>query len=239
MSQIPPQMPPLQQPQAYGSPAQAQPQKTNGLAIASVVCACLTIIPMAGLVAGIAAIVMGAFAISRCRSKAMAITGLVGGVVGLLVLQSIGLGLSFWALGNAREMARLSVCRSNMHSLGMGLALYQSDYNNAMPPDLGTAKASGNLTNIPDCPTAQNNRSGNGSFSDDYFYSRPQDFRNAARPGPGKMLVACELHKNHERRVVLYEDFRAEIVDEAQFQAELNEPLNSKFAEAFRAAGGS
>ena len=108
MSQFPPP-PPQQMPPAAAYPAPA-PKRTNGAAIASLVCGLVSCIPF---VTGLAAIVLGIFGIKKAKDpqvggKGMALAGLILGLVSLAVWALFVGGISALLQGTSaeREVAR-------------------------------------------------------------------------------------------------------------------------------------
>ena len=117
MSQFPPP-PPSQQmpPAAYPAPA---PRRTNGAAVASLVCGILGCIPF---VTGLAAIVLGIFGIKKAKDpqvggKGLAIAGLILGVLSVGIWTLFGGGI--WALIKGTEAQR-EVARQFITDLAAG-----------------------------------------------------------------------------------------------------------------------
>lgn len=93
--------PPYQPPAAQQPPHQPAPA-AKGLAIAALVVgivAFLTgLVPVGGALVGIAAIILGAIALSKKQPKGLALTGLILGAVA--VIASIGMTIGLGAVGN-------------------------------------------------------------------------------------------------------------------------------------------
>lgn len=97
-------------PDAYEQTAPVQPRPTNGMAIAALVCGLLSV-PLfltiiGGILLGLAAIILGVLGVRfanahRGSGKGMAITGIVSGLLGLLLSVLAIAGLNF--LGNQIE----------------------------------------------------------------------------------------------------------------------------------------
>jgi prepilin-type processing-associated H-X9-DG protein len=136
--------PPVGAPVGYAAPPfggqqQYAPQRTNGMAIASVVLgACGFLIP---IFASIPAIILGIIGLRRTRDpavggKGMAITGIaLGGssVLAGIVVWGCLLSILLPSLNRARETANRVKCAANMKSIGQALLLYASDNRGAYP----------------------------------------------------------------------------------------------------------
>lgn len=76
---------------------QAPAQKTNGLAIASFICGIVGLCPYTFAIVPIVAIILGALGMRNPNNKWMAITGLILGIVGIVIFVVI-LAIGFAAL---------------------------------------------------------------------------------------------------------------------------------------------
>ena len=104
-----PQLPAYQQPiqpQQYQQ-APAPVAAPKGLAIAALVVGIvgflIGLLPVAGALVGIAAVVLGAIALAKKQPKGFALTGLILGAIGLLA--SVGMTLGLGAIGNEMSKA--------------------------------------------------------------------------------------------------------------------------------------
>jgi prepilin-type processing-associated H-X9-DG protein len=133
-----PATPPPQAPLNYNAPSYIRPLQSNGLAIASLVCACLGfIIPV---IPGILAIIFGIMAIRRTRDpqvggKGLAIAGLCVGGFSLL-MSGCMISILLPSLNRARETANRVKCASNMRQIGQALLLYGNENRGQYPPTL-------------------------------------------------------------------------------------------------------
>jgi prepilin-type processing-associated H-X9-DG protein len=115
-----------------------QPQGSNGMAIASVVCGALGfIIPV---IPGLLGILFGILGINKTKNphvggRGIAITGLCLGCVSILMTGCM-ISILLPSLNRARETANRVRCAANMKSIGQALLLYANDNRGAYPPDL-------------------------------------------------------------------------------------------------------
>ncbi len=156
---LPPQPPPYIQPD-YVTPNSAQ--KTNGMAIASLV---VSIVGFAiGL--GIVAIILGIIgqnqikaSMGRQKGGGLAIAGIVVGCIGTVAFIPIILGAILYPVfDNARMKARDSSCMSNLKQLSLAVSAYTQDYNGKMPIADKWSDAIAPLTNesrVFRCPSAR------------------------------------------------------------------------------------
>lgn len=213
-------------------PPRAAPAKGGGLAVAALVLGLCSLIPFIGGPLGLTAIILGIIAlVQKTVRKTMATVGIAVGAVGMLLMPGLLLAILLPSLGRARELAKRSVCATQLSSVGKACAIYVMDYDTS-PPDLDTLMAHGSMpANVLKCPSAD------GGRQCDYFYldiGPPMGVRD-----PTAAIMACDYKGNHEDgRNVLYVDGHVEWLTEAQFQAELASPENAAFAAALREAEG-
>ena len=205
----------------------AQP-RSKGLAVAALVLGICAIIPALGMLTGLAAIILGIIVLATGRAgKGMAIAGLILGVA-LPVVSCPMIVLP--ALGRAQELARRTMCGTNLKTIGTNLALYLADYGDKVPPDVDTLiRLQGVSADVLECPSADTSR------SPSIFVLFP-----ASADVPSRSLVACDYrgsHGNDGRNVLLFTGTVA-FMKEPDFQAELAKPENAAFAAALRAKEG-
>jgi predicted Zn finger-like uncharacterized protein/prepilin-type processing-associated H-X9-DG protein len=157
-SASPPPLAPLGYSQPY--PAYSGPKKTNGWAIASVICGALGCL----FVTGICAIIFGIIGLNKTRDpsvggKAMSITGIsLGGA--LLLLSPCLVSIMLPSLGRARETANRVKCASNMRQIGQALLLYANENRGAYPPKLEDLLLTQDITaEVFTCPSSNDTRS--------------------------------------------------------------------------------
>jgi len=188
------------------------------------------LVPVLGIVLGLAAIVVGIIALAGRRpGKGMAIAGLVLGSVGLMTAPLLP-AILLPALARAREQARRTICTVNLSSIGKAVLIYQAEHE-AMPPDTDTLIRAGTSPKAFDCPSAKANR------SCDYFYFAPTDPK--ALSESDETIIACDYNGNPPGgRNVLYLDGHVAWLSESAFQRELAKPCNAAFAAALKKAEG-
>jgi len=122
--------------------------EANGMATASLVCGILGCIPPCSLLAIIFGIIgLVCTGNPRVRGKRMAITGLVLGVVVLLLYIPMLIAIMLPALNQAREWTNRTKCASNLHQIYVGMLLYSNaDPKQSYPPDLGTLYMNQDMT---------------------------------------------------------------------------------------------
>ena len=149
-------------PMGYATPMYGEPQKSNGLAIASFVLA-LTglVIP---ILPGIAAIVLGILGIQKTRNpavggKGLAIAGISVGATTLVLstcMAPLMIGIMLPSLNRARETANRVKCASNMRQIGQALLLYANSNGGQYPPRLEDLLLAGNITaDVYVCPSSK------------------------------------------------------------------------------------
>lgn len=134
-------------------------KKTLGIAIASLVCGCFFIIPLLGFIFSVVAIVLGIIALSKIsknqemyQGKGLAISGIVLGGLGILILPVIAL-LAAIAIPNllrAKVSANDALAKSTIRTLSVASETYATanngqfplsiyDLTDAQPPYLNTS----------------------------------------------------------------------------------------------------
>jgi prepilin-type processing-associated H-X9-DG protein len=124
-------------PMQYASGAYAQ-QRSNGMAIASLVCGLLLCVPFANILA----IIFGILGLLKTKDprvggKGLAIAGIVLGGITLLMIP-LEIAILLPSLNRARETANRVKCASEMRQVGQAILLYANANNGQYPPDLGT-----------------------------------------------------------------------------------------------------
>ena len=203
---------PMAQPmQPIGQPPIAsyggyQTQRTNGIAIASVVCGAMGfVIPLVG---GLLGIIFGIIGLRKTRDpsvggKGLAITGLSLGAASLF-LSGCMMSILLPSLNRARETANRVKCASNMRQIGQALMLYANQNHGVYPPkleDLITAQLldgqsfvcpSSDDTVAPGSGNAQaTNLSAGGHLS--YVYIG----QKLSPSAPADQVLVYELPSNH------------------------------------------
>jgi prepilin-type processing-associated H-X9-DG protein len=130
-------------------------------------------------------------------------------------------------LNRARELAKRTMCMSNLVSIGKCCMIYMSDNNDAMPPSLEIlVKNTYPEPKLLQCPS---------SFVDgvSYFYLAPM-------PGaPSTVVIACDYAVNHnsgEMRNVLFADGVVKPMKPDEFSETMAKPANAHFAAALAEA---
>jgi len=104
---------------------------------------------------GIAGVILGIVAVSRASrrpaeygGKGMAIAGICTGGASLLLIIPLIMMTSILlpSLARARELAKRTVCSTNLSGIGMAMKVYANNNNEAYPPDLKTLLKSGTVT---------------------------------------------------------------------------------------------
>lgn len=208
----------VEMPKSDRQQVHAPPKRGLWMAVTAFALGILAISHDFALLTGPVAIVLGLVVlITRRPGKWLAIAGLVIGTALLWV--------NMTHFARNRELARRAMCGSNLHRIGQALAFYQSENDDAFPPDLQHLIDTGPGHDAFVCPLTGHDQ----PF--DYFYLPP------AKDAPGETMTACDFKGNHEDgRSVLYADSHVKRLKEAQFQQELAKPHNAAFAAALRAA---
>lgn len=189
-------------------------QRSAGLAIAalvvSVVGLCLFPLAFAAIVMGIIAIVRASKSPERYGGTWQAITAMVLGAIGLLVVPVLSLGLLLPALGRARQAAQQVKSGIQLRAIGTALQQYATDYG-AYPEagaDIETRLVDLNIT-VPEMFESPFVDSGSGVHS--YFY-RP----NVPAGDPATTVIMMENPRTTRRAVnVLFLDGHVELISEA------------------------
>jgi len=230
-------------PVAPPSPHPAAPQKTSGLAVGALILGICGIVPCLGILLGGAGIVLGILALAKnAAGRGLAVGGIIAGLGGIVIGQAL-FGSSFLPdFSRERELSnKWPACRRHLNGIGIGIAMYGVDYEDAFPANLEMLVAEGSVPwkklrcpavdkKIPQKPSAGGNR------RCDYFYLPPT---GDPADVPRDLLMACDYRGNHcVGRNVLYASGEIKWLMETDFQAELGKPLNAAFAAALRKAEG-
>lgn len=192
-------------------------RRTSGLAVAALVVGIFSIVlfcvPLLGPALGAVAIVLGAIAMSVTKNPAvggrgMAITGLVLGIVGVLVLV-FQVSVFLPSLNRARETANRVKCASNLRQIGQGCFMYANDNHQQFPPDLGTLVTAESMTpRTFVCPSGPANPASATSAAwvnknSDYVYLGAG---RTTTMGPSEVLVYENPVDHHEGMEILFGD---------------------------------
>ena len=195
------------------------------------------IVPFLGMGLGLAGVVVGIIALTKgVERKGLAVGGIITGLV-LPSITTVALLIAILipSLSRARESARRTMCEANLHGIFLGLTMYQAENMDVYPADLDVLVAQ---RLVPEetlrCPSAEANRR-----CDYFFYLPPAKLLDEMADVSG-VVIACDLAGNHrgDGRNVLYLYGNVEVMNEADFQAALADPVNAAFAAALRAAEG-
>jgi hypothetical protein len=133
---VPPPPPELPQGGSFyaaAAPATAAAAPGRTLALVALILGLCSILPVVGLFAGIAAVILGVLALAKkTPRRGMAIVGLCCG----LVLAAGQVGLGVWYAAQARSLAFRASSGANLNAIGKAVMLYQSMYNDKRPPSL-------------------------------------------------------------------------------------------------------
>jgi hypothetical protein len=227
MTQTPNVPPPIGMTMA--PPVPLGPQKRAvGLAIAALILGLIGLVPCIGQVTGLPALILGIVALAKkTTAKGMAIVGIIGPIVGVIIL-IIMMAMGMSVLGGFGGVKNMAQCQVNLHAIGAGVQQYKAHNNDAYPPNLEALVGAGSVQQpMLQCPAAATHR------PCDYFYLPP------AAGAPGNMLIACDFTGNHPLgRCTLLANGMGTFLDEASFQQTLAKPENAAFAAALRQAEG-
>ena len=160
-------------------------KKTLGLAIASLVCGCLFIIPLLGILLSLTAIILGVIALVKIskdkdnlKGNGLAISGIVLGAVGIIIIPIVSL-LAAIAIPNllrARVSANENSAQADVRTIATALETYAAaNYGNYPTSEYNLLDAE-----PPFLTDSYDNKTVNG-----YDYSldlRPDNYRITAAP---------------------------------------------------------
>jgi type IV pilus assembly protein PilA len=160
--------------------SETQQKKTLGIAIASLILGCLFLIPLLGLLFSLAALILGIVAVVKIsnnketlKGKGLAITGIVLGSIGIVMIPIIAM-LAAIAIPNflrARNEAQESAAAMSMHTIVAAEVAYKAEnesftslarLSQANPPYIDSILASG---------TKQGYKFTLDTFNPEYFYA--------------------------------------------------------------------
>ncbi len=188
----------------YASP----PEKPRtGMAITALVLGILSLCcPPLAVPLGVPALVLGIIALVRAGrqplrhgGKGLAIGGICTGGGAILLLLPLMIAILLPSLARAREIAKRSVCGSNLRGVGQGIRVYANDYDSSFPAGFQMLIDEGlSISGHFVCPC-----SGSTLPACDYYY-----VANLTEDDPGTWILAFEDPSNHggEGAHVLYLD---------------------------------
>lgn len=202
MSDQPSPVPPV-------SPAASSPSKTSGLAIASLVLGILGITCILPLIGAILALVFGIIALNQIsksggsiKGHGQAVTGLILGCIGLIIIPGILAAMLLPALSHARENAREANCCSNVKQIGLGCAMYADQHDGRLPRSFDDLQDVIPTTKIFVCPSAKDLTHYSYEFT---------GVTNKWQNDPD-VVILRETEANHRgRRTLLYNDGHVEL----------------------------
>jgi len=200
----------------------------SGLSVTSFIFGLVGIVPCFCGLPSLLAVIFGAVALIKdSAAKALAITGLVLGGLGLL-MAPISAALMLPAIQAAREAARRASCASHLHEVATGVMKYQSAHNDEYPPDLDTLVSDGLIKpEVLTCPSKRH------AAELDYIYAPPADKESFSA------VIACDATMRHAgMRNVLYADGMVKAMPEHEFREALEDPENRNFKAALERVEG-
>jgi len=203
------------------------PPKTSGLAIASLVCGALGFFSCG--IGGLVGLLLGIIGLSSIRKSqgkvggsGLAVGGIVVSICSFLTLV-LAVGILMPAFARAHSEARKAGCRGNLHNIGLGMAMYTTDYPQ-LPPDLdGLYPSYIDQLSAFDCA---GRRHAIVSFpgieaSGSYEYVGPLS------AVPGYVIIVLDKAGNHrDGRNALFKDGHVEFISNAQLPARLQASLD-------------
>jgi hypothetical protein len=132
-------VPPVPRPAPYPPATPAQPVKTSGMAIASLVLGLLGIVScgitaLIGLILGIVAMNQVRKSNGTVGGHGIALAGTIVSAVFLLFMIPVGAAMLLPALANAKQKAQLFQCVNNAKQLCLGAEMYANDHQDKFPP---------------------------------------------------------------------------------------------------------
>jgi len=236
--------------QAAGDPPPLAPltPRTSGLAVASLVCALFFFVPLAplvGLILGIIAIVKISGSKGAMKGFGLAAAGVaIGNFFSLVTAVFL---LTPFSADADREARNAGTCRSNLKQIGLAIGMYESDYDEQMPPDIETLAVEGYLKigadrgmveeNAPagetvlTCPSRLDEQlmSGDLDGTSSYYYAQLKDPQHMERLR--QTPIMWEKVKSHRKGVnALFADLsvRMEPLDVLRGRIEQNAGLYVK-----------
>jgi len=181
--------------------------QNTGLAITSMILGICSIVLCLGPIAGLPAVICGHIAKGKIKrgeagGSAMALTGIITGYIGLLLILP---AMLLPALSMARESARKISCTSNLKIIGLSLRMYSNVYDEAFP-HLDGAKGlemlrKNGFLEAPQCfvcPSAGTKPAAYGAplteATVDYQY-----FGGHTESDSVDVILACDKENNHDK----------------------------------------
>ena len=212
------------------SPVAAAPVSppTSGLAIASLVCGILGVLTcgltsIVGLVLGLIALSQVSRSKGKLGGQGLAIAGTIcsGATILLgLIMGAMGVAVMMPALANARAEARGAVCWNNLRQIGLGMAMYTTDHEDAWPDSLEDLVTAGYFDSdeVFTCPVQLDSEDFGEDSVSGYEYRKPP-----AGAGESCMVVYDRQPAHRGGRNVLFVDAHIEWLPEEEFQRRLAE----------------
>jgi general secretion pathway protein G len=111
--------------------SEAQKKKILGLAIASLICGCFSIVPLVGIILGVVAVILGIIALVKIsnnkealRGSGLAITGIVLGIIAWIMTIFAAVTI----MPQRLALQRVSVAKIDILKIDNVLNLYELDY---------------------------------------------------------------------------------------------------------------
>jgi hypothetical protein len=222
------------------------PRQKKGLAVAGLVLGVLSVVSFyfacVSVVLAVVGLVLSIKAIKRKTARDIAITGLVASLLGLLLVIAF---VAFVTVGwnNKGVWNGIGTCGSRIYSIGRAVEIYRAENADQYPPNLEALIQDHAFyygRELPRCPLD------GSSEGTSYFYCAPWNGPNAQEGAPAtNCIIACEVMAAHpvtgffgpdesnKRRHILWSDGTIELYTESEFQQELQQPENRRFAREF------
>ncbi len=163
-----------------------------------------------------------------------------GAIVGLILGLVLGYSIFASSLGShmnhVRELAKRTMCATNLNGIGKCMVMYQADHEDVLPPNLHTLVLEGEAgLKMFACPSARTERSPTRDLADfrehcDYIFTL---CGQSAADLPSDLLCGYELPLNHNQEYLnrLHYDMYSEGArDMNRFRAEVQK-VNGLLAE--------